>query len=508
MLAERLDPQPTKYRTDPVLWVKERSKVHVTRDQARIMQSVLQHRYTAVQSCHDVGKSFTAANLCGWWIDVHPPGEAFVVTTAPTAAQVGAILWREIGKTHRRAGLTGYITGSNEWKLSHSLGPSELVGYGRKPQDYMSSTGFQGIHARYVLVVLDEACGIPKDLYDAADALATNENARVFAVGNPDDPASHFREVCKPGSGWNVLHIDALTSPNFTKEAIAEHPELRAYMISQGIAPTDEWIPEELRDLLVSPTWVAERIKRWGVNSPVFQSKVRGQFPKVSLDTLIDPHWITLAQAREMKAGISDLRMGVDVARYGTDHSIIVMRRGGHVRIIEDIPRGPVTELAGKVIAHGRAMPTRPIANVDDVGVGGGVTDILLEEGYPTLPMSAGSASEELMENGKPRFINKRSEWWWTAREWFAGPSGTGTDAKIDIDPLDDELAAQLSNVKYKINRHGQIAVESKDEMKKRGLGSPDRADALIMALVRDPIVANPLRPEQMLTADLLHKDW
>src|SRR5690606_25367459 len=144
--------------------------------------------------------------------------------------------------------------------------------------------------------------------------------------------------ICKPGSGWNVVPIDALRSPRFTKEEVEKYPFLKQYMIAEGIAPTDEVISEELKDMLVSPTWVAERIKRWGVNSPIFQSKVRGRFPTVTTDTLIHPHWVTLAAARELVPTPTAAKFGADVARYGVDHSILLLRQGGHCRVIEDIP--------------------------------------------------------------------------------------------------------------------------------------------------------------------------
>lgn len=512
-LADRLDPPDSPYKGDPVRWVTEKMNEHVTRDQARIMTSVNDHRYTAVPSCHDVGKSYTASRLTAWWLDTHPLGEAFVVTTAPTAAQVGAILWREIGKAHRKAELFGYVTGSNEWKIGHAKGASELVAYGRKPADY-DATGFQGIHARYVLIIIDEACGVPRLLYDAVDSLATNEHARVLAVGNPDDPSSHFQTICKPGSGWNTVHIDALTSPRFTLDEVRQHPELIRYMIQEGITPTDEEIPTALKDLLVSPTWVAERIKRWGTNSPIFQSKVRGRFPNVSTDTLIHPHWITQAAARELPERITIPKMGADVARYGTDHSILVLRQGGHCRVIEDIPSGPTTEFAGIIIKHGTDHAAKgatfPVVCVDDVGVGGGVTDILLEQGYPAVPIVGGARAVQELPNGKPRFVNKRSEIWWNMREAFAGPSGTGSDGWLDIDPDDDELLAQLSNVKYKVNSAGQIAVESKDAMAERGLSSPDRADALAYSLAPDVPETRSMthRPEQMINHDTLSIPW
>jgi hypothetical protein len=509
-LADRLDPPPDPYEGEPVRWTREKMEEWVTRDQASIMESVVEHRYTAVPSCHDVGKSYTASRLTAWWLDSHPLGEAFVVTTAPTAAQVGAILWREIGRAHRKADLPGYVTGANEWKVGHMRGASELVAYGRKPSDY-DATGFQGIHARYVLVIMDEACGIPRLLYDAVDSLATNENARVLAIGNPDDPSSHFHAVCKPGSGWNVVPIDALTSPLFNRDEVRKHPALERYMISEGISPTDEKIPEELKDLLVSPTWVAERIKRWGVNSPIFQSKVRGRFPVVTTDTLINPHWLTLAAVREMNPVPTAARFGADVARYGTDHSILILRQGGHCRVVEDIAYGPTTEFAGAIVKHGLELGAAfPVVCIDDVGVGGGVTDMLREQGFPVVPIIGGATATQRMANGKPRFFNKRSELWWNMREAFAGPSGTGEDGWLDIDPDDDDLLAQLSNVKYKLNSHGQIVVESKDEMKGRGVSSPDRGDALAYALAPDmpeeQLVQH--RVDRMITGDVMSMNW
>lgn len=504
--ADLLDPPEHPYANDISGWTGDVLEEHMTRDQIAITRSVEANRYTAVQSCHDVGKSYTASRIATHWIETHPPGEAFVVTTAPTWRQVRAVLWREIGKAHRKGGLRGRITEAAEWKLDMGLGPAELVAMGLKPADY-DPTGFQGIHARYVLVIIDEATGVPKAIWDAADSLVTNEDCRMLAIGNPDDPASHFATVCKPGSGWKVMRIDALMSPNFTKERVAQFPALRALMIREGIAPTKEQIPDRLRPYLISPEWVAERITRWGVDSPLWKSKVRGEFPDVTLDTLIAPGWVLAAQNRELEPTITEPRFGVDVARYGTDRSVVALRQGGHVRIVYEEASGPVTGLAGKV-AHlaWDYGPSVPPVNVDDTGVGGGVTDILIEEGLPVLPLISGGTSTETLPNGKPRFVNARSEWWWTLREALAGPSGDGSDGWLDLDPDDDELAAQILAVKYSINRHGQIVVESKDEMRKRGLASPDRADAVVYSLVIAEPVHHPL-VEHMLTSDLLRGD-
>ncbi len=224
-VAAMIYPPEDPYRDDPVAWTMEGPlREYLWSAQREVMQSVASHRYTAVRSAHSTGKSFSASRLVSWWIQCHEPGEAFVVSTAPSQTQVEAILWREIGRAHRKGRLRGRITYGQvpSWKIAQ-----EIVGYGRKPQDLSSKeeamAAFQGIHAKYVLIVIDEAGGVPKWLFDAVDTLATNKLARVLAIGNPDDPASHFEKVCRPGSGWNSMSISAFDTPAYTGEDVPEY---------------------------------------------------------------------------------------------------------------------------------------------------------------------------------------------------------------------------------------------------------------------------------------------
>ena len=140
---------------DPVAWVERRLGEHLWSKQAEIARSVAAHLRTAVQSCHGSGKSYTAARVAAWWLDSHTPGDAFVVSTAPTYSQVRAILWREIGRAHAKGHLIGRVNQSEWW-----IG-DEIVGFGRKPSDY-NHEAFQGIHAAAVLVLIDEACDFLK----------------------------------------------------------------------------------------------------------------------------------------------------------------------------------------------------------------------------------------------------------------------------------------------------------------------------------------------------------
>jgi hypothetical protein len=147
LFADLLDPPENPYVRDPVGWVTSTLGEFWWSGQHRMAQSVVENRYSAFKASHDVSKSHTMSRLALWWIDVHPPGEAFVVTTAPTTPQVEAILWRYMGNAHRKADLPGRITLDAKWYIGN-----ELVAYGRKPADY-DPAAFQGIHARYVLVL-------------------------------------------------------------------------------------------------------------------------------------------------------------------------------------------------------------------------------------------------------------------------------------------------------------------------------------------------------------------
>ena len=240
-----------QYQSDPVGFVRDVLHEHPWSKQREIAEAVRDHRHVAVRSAHDTGKSFIASRLAAWWLSVHPPGEAFVVTTAPTFQQVRAILWREINRAHRKGKLAGTMN-QTEWWID-----GEIVAFGRKPADY-DEDAFQGIHARYVLVILDEAGGIPANLWTAAETITTNEGCRVLAIGNPDSPLTEFKRKFD-GTTWHAIHVDGLESPNFT----------------------DEDVPQEVADVLLSPVWVAERREEWGEDSNLWQSKVRGNFPLV-----------------------------------------------------------------------------------------------------------------------------------------------------------------------------------------------------------------------------------
>ena len=443
-----LVPKPIKELKDVIMndfnqfiWSKQRE----------VCDTVEKNRFTSVKSCHGSGKSFLAAQIASAFIARHRPGEAFVITSAPTDAQVKAILWREISAVHDKSELPGRVTQDAKWKIG-----TKLVAYGRKPADYTNPTqamqAFQGIHARYVLVILDEACGIPDWLWTAVDTIVTNDNGRVLAIGNPDDPATEFYKTHLPGSGWAQVTISAFDLPCYTGEKV----------------------PQELLEMLTGKEWVEERKRKWGEGSPRYVSKVLGCFPEISEDTLITPKMVREAQERDLSADATEHgQFAADIARFGSDETVAYRRRGGVIRRVAAHHKKNTMQtvgILGKLLKD--TFNTIPM-QIDIIGIGAGVYDRMREQGYNVYPFVA---SEQAYD--PTRYINRRAEAYWTLREWFE-------EGLIDLDPLDEDLAGQLVAIKYEFDSATRVKIESKKDMKKRGVASPDRADCVAMCLQR-----------------------
>jgi hypothetical protein len=442
----------SKYGADPVRWVTERLGQTVWSKQREILKAIRDHRRVAVRSCHGVGKSFLAAAAVAHWLDTHPPGEAFVVTTAPTAAQVRAILWRYIRRNHKRGKLPGRVN-QTEWFID-----DEMVAYGRKPADQDESS-FQGIHARYVLVVIDEACGVPEQLWIAADALTTNSDCRILAIGNPDNPAAHFRKVCMPGSGWHVIGISAYDSPNLT----------------------DEDVPEELQQVLVSASWVEEKRREWGEDNPLYRSKVLGEFADDAPNQVVRTADVAACRVPSDVAPAEEellpVELGVDVGG-GGDETVIRERRGRRAgrewRATTDRPE----KIAPMILAAIRETGATAV-KVDSIGIGFGVIGELrnlANQGTHRAHIEAVNVAERASEPDK--FINLRAELWWQVGRGLSERGGWDLSAMAN----GDTTVAQLLEPRWSVDPQGRIRVEPKDDIRKRLGRSPDNADALLLA--------------------------
>lgn len=455
--ADLVDPPEIKWRRDPVGWLTQRARAEVWSKQREIISSVRDHHNTAVHSCHEVGKSWIAAATAAWWLDTHPIGEARVVTTAPTQAQVQAILWNEINGFHERAGLAGRLN-LTEWYFGNYL-----AGLGRKPSEH-TPAAFQGLHARYLLVILDEAYGVPKNIWDAASTLAANEHSRILVIGNPDGPGE-FEEVCRPDSGWNVIHVGARDTPNFT----------------------DEPISKRLADMLIHPWWYEDRAKKWGRDSALFQSKCDGVFPTGGDPfAVIRYDWARACQLLELPPGLP-VEAGIDVGA-GGDRTVIRERRGWVAgREHEFIDPDP-QRTAGELVLALREWKIEKV-KIDIGGIGWALAGTLREESSKHNPRGSGAHDAEVVgvnfgagpsQGMEDRYLNKRAELWWNARE-LSRPD----IRRWDLRNVDDDVIHELTAPKYEIlDNKGKIKIEPKDQIIKRLGFSPDRAEALLLAFL------------------------
>lgn len=525
------------YSDKPNEWLADYLDEYAWRIQQDIWRSVADNRATAVLSCNNSGKTWLAARIVVWWILTHWRHGVRVVTTAPTAAQVTLLLWQEIRAAYNRAKalgkpVPGRIIGSPypQWKIG-----DVTAGFGRKPADHEQSA-MQGVHARYVLAVIDEAGGVAQPIYDAIDKIMTNENARALLIGNPDDRTAPFGKVTRPGSGWNVIRVDGLRTPNFTREAIesGRYPLTAALMRHEGIPYNDETLPahleETMREHLLSPLWVEERFTRWcglqpdiverlepaelgqvvadaAQGSQLFTAAVRGEFPEGSGDSVIPLGWYRRATERWSDWNTGDARrkiapraepvgrriIGADIATTnGADETVVASRQGNVVTELRRYPEGDTHATAQAVLKAAGGLP-QTVAVVDGIGIGAGVRDVLRNDhGLPTVSFEAYRQSDRTDRFGEFRFLNDRAAAWWHLRELLDPVHG----ANIMLPP-DERLEAELTAPKWWVRsstKGGVIQIESKDDIRKRLGHSTDSADAVIHAFWVDgaPLVSGP----------------
>ncbi len=338
---------PADWAADPLGWASGRAGLALWSKQREVMTAVRDHRRVAVRSCNSAGKTAVAAAVAAHWIDAHPPGEAFVLTSAPTGSQVKVLLWREINRLHRSAHLPGR-TNLTEWYID-----GELVAFGRKPSEH-DAAAFLGTHALHILVIFDEADGIPAVLWAAAESVASNAGARILAIGNPHDPDSTFATVCEPGSGWHVIGIGYGDTPNFTGEAVSAR----------------------LSDLLISPTWVTARAAEWGEDSALYSAMCLGQFPARGADAFTVIPWAMAARCRGLDLDPTGPHEGgIDVGA-GGDETVFAERRGPVVgTVVSFRDADPMATVGRLVVAIAESGVEKVRVDVTGIGRWFGVTE-------------------------------------------------------------------------------------------------------------------------------------
>ena len=413
--------------------------------QRQIMLSVRDNPRTVVPSGFGVGKTWVAARTVLWFLFSHP--NSLVITTAPTWRQVENVLWAEIRRQHQQSSkplggeiLRTQIKIADDW-FALGLSTDEPA-------------RFQGFHSANLLLVFDEAAGIDRSIWDVAEGQMAGVFARWLAIGNPIAPSGSFYDTAK-GSLWNTIPISCLDCPNVKSGKII-YPKL------------------------VTSQWVEERRKEWGEQSPLYQSKVLGQFPTTSEHGLIPLEWLLAAQQRpanNMAVNPDERRIGVDVARSGNDATVFLFREGSAVRNIEGYHNPNTMETVGKLIIFvDKHKVSWNNVFVDAIGIGAGVVDRLKEQRRRVRAVNFGSSAYD-----SKKYANMRAECYWKVHDALK------LDAAVPmtLPARCDKLVSELASIEWHVTSTGKIIVEPKEDIKKRLGRSPDYADALALTYGR-----------------------
>lgn len=491
----------TRLRADPVFHAEHIQGVRTLLDfQKKVMRLIADNDYVAIKACHDVGKTFISALILNWFMSSFRGAKA--ITTAPTWTQVEHLLWAEI-RTRFYASkfpLGGRML-TTEWKLG-----DDWFALGISPKDDADITGggqgktsgFQGFHAPYLLVLFDEATGVPSKRWIQAQGMLTSANVKFVAVGNPTTKNCEFHR-CFSSRIWKKVHLSCFDSPNLQANGVSNMASLEAEVALIKALPEEEAYARIKSYKVVAPAiltlaWVIDRAIVWGLTHPLFISKALGDFPDEDDFTLISLGTVENAQRRVFdprpnhRCGI-----GVDVARYGTDKSVISTIWGRKTFPSRMLTKRDTVEVTGATmiaIQEAITMGVNPEllqVGVDATGIGAGVFDNLKENQRNGLiprevqlhEIHFGQtfdyvADETKKAEYKKLYANRKAKIYVELAQ----------DLKSDL-ALPEELVylEELPTIVATYDSKGHHVIESKEDYRDRTKRpSPDHSDALAIA--------------------------
>ena len=421
--------------------------VHIQRNQTIDLPEMFR---LAVASGRGIGKSALVAWLILWMLSTRLG--ATIIVTANTEQQLRSRTWAELGKW-----LTLSINSHWFMKTATTIKPAPWfqealerdlkidTGYYYAQAQLWSEENpdaFAGIHSSYgVCLIMDEASGIPSPIYSVSEGFFSEptKDRYWFTFSNPRRNTGPFYDSFHSKRAfWKSLQIDSRT-----------------------VEGTDQKLFQSM-------------IEQYGENSTVSRVEVMGEFPQADDDTVIPMELIRAAVDRDVALTASEpIIWGLDVARFGGDNSALCVRQGNTVFEITSFASMDLMQLCGVIknrYDDATVLERPQEILVDVIGIGAGVVDRLREQNLPVRGINVSESSSV-----KKNYLNLRADLWFAIKDWLAQ-----RDCRL---PIDDELASELAAPLYKYTSTGKIKIESKDEMRKRGIKSPDKADALALTM-------------------------
>ena len=453
-----------EYRRNPVLFSMEILKFEPDDWQKKAMMDLAGSAKVAIKSGQGVGKTGMEAAVLLWFLTCFPYPR--IVATAPTRQQLNDVLWSEVSKWQSRSPILSRIL---KWTKTYIYMVGQEKRWFAVARTATKPENMQGFHEDNMLFIVDEASGVADPIMEAILGTLSGNNNKLLMCGNPTRASGTFFDAFHADRSLYQCHtVSSADSPRTNKDNI-----------------------EAL-------------IRKYGKDSNVVLVRVFGEFPKQEDDVYIGLPAAERAcmLERDEKQRIQRISFGVDVARYGDDETIIIQNAGGEITCPVSFKGKSLMQTVGAIVRlYRQAIEAYPeyggmvYVNIDDTGLGGGVTDRLeevkVEEHLSRLvivPINAASrVPEDVVEDGSKTVKAGDVYDNLTTYMWSLIKSGLENEnLYMQGVAKDNELIAQITCRKYRLTSRGKVVLESKDDMKKRGLSSPDRADALALSLYKE----------------------
>ena len=455
-LSDFLDESIPMWQDDPVVYFREVLTFEPDKWQAEAARNLAHHPKVSIRSGQGVGKTGLEAALFLWFITCFPYSR--IVATAPTRQQLHDVLWSEISKWMSHSPL---LTMLLKWTKTYVYMKGNEERWFGAARTATKPENMQGFHEDNMLFIVDEASGVADPIMEAILGTLSGKNNKLLLCGNPTKASGTFFDSHNSDMALYKCHtVSSMDSDRTDKENI------------QSL------------------------IKKYGWDSNVIRVRVRGEFPEQEDDIFISSQLMTQCTDRLYELpdgkGMPQVILGVDVARYGDDETVIYRNLRGHLEMVRHRRGQDLMATAGDIVLEYKRIVRnfpdytgRIYVNIDDTGLGGGVTDRLKEvkrernlSRLYIIPINAAEKIETDTKAGKEAaeyYNNLTTHMWASLKELLENK---------DIVIKDDaETVAQVISRKYSIASNGKVEIESKKEMKKRGLDSPDRADALTLSV-------------------------
>jgi hypothetical protein len=370
------------------------------------------------------------------------------VVTAPTSAQLFDALYSELKAWINK--LPPVL------RDSYEVFSDRIVLKGAPESSFISARtssserpeALAGVHSEHVLLVVDEASAVPEAVFEAAAGSMSGHSASTILISNPTRNSGLFYKTHHDlASDWCRMHVSCLNIP------------------------------------LVSADFVSQIKATYGAESNAFRIRVLGEFALADDDTLIPAELVDGAISRDISINSSEpLVFGLDVARFGSDRTALVKRKGNVVIEVKSWGGLDTMQVVGAIVNEAKLDRPDEIC-VDTIGLGSGVADRLRELGMNVRDVNVAESSAM-----NPNANKLRDELWLAVKEWLATKS-----VKL---PADDQLRHELVAPRYTFTSSGKVQVESKDSMRKRGMRSPDLADALCLSFASNAAMVGGRAPK------------